>query len=88
MSHLTINQQVHITAVYFQNSPEVTSLPRRMEWKGQTYTFREGLQKLIGKGRDVIRVFDMSDGDAHYRLMSDAAQSQWTLVNISHGAKM
>lgn len=86
MQNRTINQEVVVTAVYFQNGPDFNTFPRRMEWKGQTYTFREGLQKLIGKGRDMIRVFDMSDGQKHYRLMSNAEQSDWTLVNISHSA--
>lgn len=82
MRNHTINQEVNITAVYFQNGPEMDTLPRRMEWKGQTYTFREGLQKLIGK----VRIFDMSDGERHYRLMSDDDQLSWTLVNISQRA--
>ena len=87
MQHRTINQEVNITAVSFQNgSADLDTLPRRMEWKGQTYTFREGLQRLIGKGKSVIRIFDMSDGEAHYRLMSDADQLNWTLVNITRGA--
>ncbi|HSX28829.1 MAG TPA: hypothetical protein VLF60_05265 [Candidatus Saccharimonadales bacterium] len=83
MNNRTINQEVHITALYFQNGPDMSTLPRRMEWMGQTYTFREGLQKLIGKGKSVIRIFDMSDGEKHYRLMSDDEQAKWTLVNIT-----
>jgi len=82
MQNHTINQEVNITAVYFQTGPEMDTLPRRMEWKGQTYTFREGLQKLIGK----VRIFDMFDGERHYRLMSDDDQISWTLVNISQQA--
>ena len=82
MQQNTINQEVNITAISFQNGPDLRALPRRMEWKGQTYTFREGLQKFIGRGSNKVHIFDMTDGSKHYHLMADAEQSNWTLVNI------
>ena len=66
----------------FRHKGELTSFPRRMEFDGDTYTFKDGLQCLVKKGQDVIRIFDMTDGQHSYRLKSDGQQNSWTLLAI------
>lgn len=79
----TINQKVNVTAVYFQNK-QLRTFPKRIELNnGTTYTFREGLECLIKKGEEIIRIFDMTDGAANYRLRCSVDQNDWTLVAIS-----
>lgn len=81
-NRITVNQEVHVTAVYFQ-SRELKTFPKRMEYDGSVYTFRDGLQYLIKKGQDMVQIFDMTDGDASYRLKKDGQSSHWTLVAIT-----
>lgn len=81
-NRIAINQEVNVTAVYFQSS-ELKTFPKRMEFDGTTYTFRDGLQCLIKKGQEMVQIFDMTDGTASYRLRRDGNQSNWTLVTIT-----
>jgi hypothetical protein len=79
-------EDITITGLYFQNKRGLKAFPRRMEYHGDTYTFRDGLQYLVRKGQEVTRIFDMTDGEAQYRLQSDAEQNNWTLLGISPSA--
>lgn len=83
MHSQVVNEEVHITAVYFQNRKTLKSFPKRMEFRNQEYTFVEGLQYLVQKGQRAIRLFDMTDGAHKYRLKFDDEQFIWTLVSIS-----
>lgn len=82
-NRVTINKEVSVTAVYFQNSTELRSFPKRIELDGREYTFRDGLRYLIQKGHQLIQIFDMTDGQAEYRLKFDNQQQLWTLIDIS-----
>ncbi|HET8671947.1 MAG TPA: hypothetical protein VFM05_15420 [Candidatus Saccharimonadales bacterium] len=83
-NRVSINKEVAVTAVYFQNSKELKSFPKRMEFDGREYTFLEsGLRYLVQKGHRLIQIFDMTDGIADYRLRHDSYQNLWTLVDIS-----
>lgn len=77
------NEDITITGLYFQNRKDLKAFPRRMEYRGDTYTFRDGLQYMVKKGQEVVRIFDMTDGEAKYRLQSDAEQVNWTLLDIA-----
>lgn len=81
---VAVNRSVEITAMYFRNKDGLKTFPRRMEFDGTTYTFRDGLQMLVQKGEDILRVFEMSDGNTNFRLTCDASQKSWTLVDITH----
>ena len=87
MNKQTINEGVNVTSLSFRSTRDFTSYPRRMEYRGQAYTFLNGLQYLIKKGGEITRIFDMTDGyGANYRLKCDDAQSSWTLVAITDRA--
>jgi hypothetical protein len=87
-NRVSINKEVAVTAVYFRNSKELKSFPKRMEFDGREYTFLEsGLRYLVQKGHQLVQVFDMTDGIADYRLRFDGNQKLWTLVDISEAPR-
>lgn len=80
MTRKIINQKIAVSAVTFNSQFE--PIPRRIEFEGRTLTFiGAGLRYLIRQNGAVTRLFDMSDGQARYRLRQD--DSAWTLVAIS-----
>ena len=79
-----IAKEVNVTAVYFGGSKQaLKTFPRRIECDDTTYTFSEGLQLVIQKGQDLIKIFDMTDGQAHYRLRNDVTARSWRLMSIT-----
>ena len=80
-----IDKEVNIIAYYFHNrGPRLRCFPKSMEWNGRRITFTEtGLLHPTKKGTRMIHVFDMTDGQADYRLEFDAAGLSWTLVSIA-----
>lgn len=78
-----IDKEVSVTAVYFGNGSSFKSFPRQIECDGDTYTFSEGLQLVVKKGQELFKIFDMTDGSAHYRLRNDTATRSWRLLSIT-----
>ncbi len=78
-----VNREVSVTAMYFENNNGLHCYPRRIEYNGHEYTFMRGLRYLIQKGQRMVQVFDMTDGQAQYRLNFDQDQKLWTLVDIA-----
>lgn len=80
-----INKDVAIIAYYFRsNARRLRCFPKSMELDGRRINFTEtGLVHPTRKGARMIHVFDMSDGNADYRLEFDAASLSWTLVSIA-----
>jgi hypothetical protein len=81
----TINKDVNISAYYFHNRGRALKCyPKRMEWSGKTIEFTEaGLRHPTQKGSRTIHVFDMTDGQADYRLEFDAQELSWKLISIA-----
>lgn len=81
-----INSEVEITSLAFQqssgNKRGLQGYPRRMVWGGREYSFVElGMQYLVKKGQELVRLFDMSDElGATYRLRLE--NNCWTLVGM------
>ena len=80
-----INKEVNIVAFYFKNNARrLRCFPKRMEYEGKRINFTEtGLVHPTQKGQRMIHVFDMTDGNADYRLEFDAQALTWTLVAIT-----
>lgn len=76
-------QDIQITSVYFRNKrggQRLQSYPKRMVYGGREYTFMEsGIRYLVQKGQELVRLFDMSDGQTQYRLRLDG-NNHWSLV--------
>lgn len=78
------NQNVEITSVYFRpnrTQGRFESYPKRMVYDGREYTFLEsGMRYLVQKGQQLVKLFDVSDGQVQYRLRLDG--DSWTLVGM------
>jgi hypothetical protein len=80
-------QEIEITSVYFRNNSSTDkrhfeSFPRRMVYEGREYTFIEDSWRyLVQKGQELVKLFDVSDGQTQYRLRLDPA-NHWTLVGM------
>lgn len=85
-----INKDVSVVAFYFRNTGErLRCFPKRIEWDGKRVNFTEtGLRHPTKKGQRMVHVFDMSDGNADYRLEFDAERLTWTLISISDTASV
>lgn len=80
MTKKHINLPVEVTSVSFNKDFE--PVPRRIEFEGRTLTFiSSGIRLLIKNNGVATRLFDMSDGEANYRLRHD--ESAWTLMSIT-----
>lgn len=81
-------REIQITSVYFRNKPDgqrFESYPKRMVYQGREYTFLEsGMRYLVHKGQQLIKLFDVSDGQTQYRLRLEG-DNQWTLVGMKTG---
>lgn len=80
-----VNASIEITSLAFNRRPRSSNLesfPRRMVWDDREYTFVElGMQFLVKKGQELIRLFDVSDGSNTFRLKCDGS-NHWTLVSM------
>jgi hypothetical protein len=81
--------EIQITSVYFRDNPakqRFETYPKRMVLDGREYTFMEsGIRYLVQKGQQLIKLFDMTDGENQYRLRLDEA-NRWTLVGMKAAA--
>ncbi len=77
--------EVQITSVYFRNNGNqrrFESYPKRMVYEGREYTFMEdGLRYLVRKGQQLVKLFDVTDGQNSYRLRLEGSD-HWTLVGM------
>ncbi|MDB5186059.1 MAG: hypothetical protein JWL85_582 [Candidatus Saccharibacteria bacterium] len=71
------NQTVNVTGFYFRGHNQ-RAFPSRIEFGNTQYSFNDGLQYLIYKGKQSIRLFDMTDGRMTYRLRCE--NDQWSLI--------
>lgn len=82
MDHVNINQEVTISSVYLKGQ-QLETYPKQMEFAGETYTFlNDGWRFLIHKGKEVIRIFSVTDGHNDFRLKLEPSASRWTLLDI------
>lgn len=86
----TFNEtEIQITSVQFrtnQSKQRFESYPKRMVMDGREYTFVDaGMRYLVQKGQQLIKLFDMTDGENQYRLRVDEA-NHWTLVDMKASA--
>ncbi len=73
-----INQTVNVSAFYFRGQKALRSYPREIELGSERFTFNDGLQYVVQRGRHVVKLFDMTDGHTTYRLRQE--DDIWTLV--------
>lgn len=83
MKRNEINKEVDVVSVYFGNCGQLKTFPRQIECDGNRYTFNDGLQMMVQKGQQWFKIFDMTDGQAHYRLRNDVNSRSWQLLSIT-----
>lgn len=82
MTKTLVNETVNVTAITFTKGFE--PIPRRIEYRGRTLTFLgDGMRYLVKKGETMVRLCDMTDGEASYRLRNDGLEGNWKLVTIT-----
>lgn len=82
MTKTLINEPVEVTAITFTKHFE--PIPRRIEYRGRSHTFLgSGMRYLVKKGEQMVRLCDMTDGEASYRLRKDTIDGSWMLVAIT-----
>jgi hypothetical protein len=84
MDFTEVNSRVKVIAT-FRTDMDIghAVMPAKMIYHGQEITFTElGLYHPTVKGKRMVHVFDMSDGQSDYRLEFDAERLSWTLVSI------
>jgi hypothetical protein len=84
---ITINERVDIVPLFYANAPERTlCVPWKMRYRNQEIVFTVfGMRHPTSKGKRMIHVFDMSDGNNDYRIEFDSEHLTWTLVNMVGG---
>ncbi len=77
----TINKEIEVHAFYFRQGTSMQTYPKEISFAGQQVRFAEGLRVLIHKGKETIKLFDMSDGQQMFHLKNQA--NNWVLLGIS-----
>lgn len=84
---IAIDERVDVIVRFATHGdPLVICWPARMRFRSEVIEFTElGLRHPTTKGKRMIHVFDMSDGNNDYRLEFDAEGLTWTLIAILPG---
>lgn len=75
-----INKNVEVNSFYFTTGRSFKSFPARVTLGDQQFSFKSGLQMLVQRGEEVVRLFNMTDGLTNYRLRQE--NNQWTLIGL------
>lgn len=75
-----INKAVEVNSFYFTHGKSFKSFPARITLEDQQYAFKSGLQLLVRRGEEVVRLFNMTDGLTNYRLRQE--NDSWTLIGF------
>lgn len=82
MAKVDFNEQVSVTAMGFRKN--LSAYPKRMEFRGVTYSFIDaGIRCLIKHGSVIAEVITVSDGAKDYFLKTDNCSNNWTLLGIA-----
>lgn len=75
-----INKTVEVNSFYFSRGNSFKSFPAQITLDDQQFSFKSGLQMLVHRGEEVVRLFSMTDGLTNYRLRQQ--DNQWTLIGF------
>jgi len=84
MELFPVSKEINVSAFYFKNGvAAMKSFPKQIELDNTQVSFADGLSYLVQKGQQIVRLFDMTDGNNTYRLRH--VGNQWTLVGMRAG---
>ncbi len=75
-----INKTVEVNSFYFSHGGSFKSFPAQVTMDDQQFSFKSGLQMLVHRGEEVVRLFNMTDGLTNYRLRQQ--DNQWVLIGF------
>lgn len=73
-------KRVEVNSFYFANGRTFKSFPASITLEDKQYAFKTGLQLLVRRGSEVIKLFSMTDGLMTYRLRQE--NGCWTLIGL------
>lgn len=76
----SVNKAVEVNSFYFAQGKSFKSFPAQITLDDQVYAFQSGLQMLVHRGAEVVRLFTMTDGLTTYRLKQE--NNSWTLLGL------
>lgn len=83
MKKTNINEQITVTAVGFRKNKDLVTYPKRIEFRGVSYSFIDaGLRCLINCRGIIAEILTLSDGQTDYHLRHDN-NGVWTLLSIA-----
>lgn len=78
----TLNQEISVLSYYFTSGRRSRCFPRQIELEGRQLSFLEsGLRCLVGKGQNLVQIFNMTDGRTLYRLSFEPVERTWVLLS-------
>ena len=76
-----VNNEVEVNAFYFAGTKKVKIFPEQITLGNEHYTFlRSGIQLVISKGQEIIRLFTMTDGTRRFQIKK--INDTWVLLKI------
>lgn len=76
------NQEVNVVSYYFTRGTKSRCFPKKIELEGRSLSFLEsGLRCLVGRGKSLREIFNMTDGQSLYRLSFKPEERTWTLLS-------
>lgn len=80
----TLNEAVSVSLVFDHTTGRAA--PKRLTRQGRTYTITQvGLHHTYRRGRTLVHVFSVTDGNTFFRLEMDAETLHWVLTEVSDG---
>lgn len=78
------NKEVVVDALYFRDNGTLASYPKHMVVDDQDITFTEsGLQYVVRRGKQMLQMFDMTDGQQKYQLELNPEEQRWKLIHVA-----
>jgi hypothetical protein len=85
---IEVNERVQVIAVFKKKDSISLCVPAKMQFRNQEIIFSElCFRHPVSKGRNMVHVFDMTDGVSDYRLEFDAEKLTWTLRYMLAGQR-
>ncbi|NTU46446.1 hypothetical protein HGA88_02370 [Candidatus Roizmanbacteria bacterium] len=79
-----IHEKVSVELIY--DRTKGTVFPRRIRWQGRLYTMQKlGYYHKRKEGRNLLHIFDVSDGTMAFRLQCNPETLHWILEEVSDG---
>lgn len=76
-----MNHEVNVLSYYFTPGSQGRCFPRQIEIEGRQLNLETGLRCLVQKGKDMLQIFNMSDGRSLYRLSFEPGSRTWKLLS-------